>query len=219
MYVVGVSLWLRHCTHQLIHCFHSYFPLCSDAANLRPVPAPRRRSHSLHRQGYENAEIVDLHKNGLLRMQKIHGEVPAGLRRQLSADQGTRQHLVVASGTHHVGSSSGSVSSDVDEYEPMSSLRREDDDYIVMKSASRSRPIEYEDMQSYPVGRERIEQYTVVTSPAQRCVHTHTHVWACLCTDTARGVLCAFMCAHTHRHAVVCVKMHKSLCIHVCRCM
>ena len=188
----------------LSHCFHSYYPLCSDAANLRPVPAPRRRSHSLHRQGYENAEIVDLHKNGLLRMQRLHGEVPTGLRRQLSADRGTRQHHVVASVTHRMGSSSGSVSSDMDEYEPMSSLRREDDDYIVMKSATKSRPIEYEDMQSYPVGRERIEQYTVVTSPAQRCVHTCTHVWTCLCIRRYRSVtMCIRACTHTHRYLYV----------------
>ena len=103
-----------------------------------------------------------------------------------------------------MGSSSGSVSSDMDEYEPMSSLRREDDDYIVMKSATKSRPIEYEDMQPYPVGRERIEQYTVVTSPAQRCVHTRTHVWTCLCIRIYRSVtVCIRACTHTHMHLYV----------------
>lgn len=135
---------------------------------------------------------MDLHKNGLLRMQRIHGEVPAGLQRQLSADRGTRPHHVVAS---------GSVSSDVEEYEPMSSPRPEEDDYIVMKSACKSRPIEYEDMQSYTVGRDKIEQYTAMTSPTRRCVHMH----ACVCYVCMYVVQdkCVCICTHVHTYMQV----------------
>lgn len=127
-------------------------------------------------------------------MQRINGEVPAGLQRQLSIDRAIRQHHVVANGVHRTTSSSGSVSSDMDDYEPMASLHREPDDYIMMKSATRkSGPIEYEDMQPYPVGREKIEQYTILTSPTKRCVHVHTYI-------------CSY----------VCVKVHKFVCTHIC---
>ena len=154
-------------------------------------------------------------------MQKVQGEVPTGLQRQLSVDRGDRQRA--AGVVHRSISLSESVSSDMDDYEPMASLRRKDDDYILMRSAGKAGPIEYEDMLPHPVGREKIEQYTVVTSPTRRCVHVHSylvyvHMYVCtyVCTKA-----CLYVCVQykvqyelLYSHMYTCVSMYVSVSRH-----
>lgn len=119
----------------------------------KPIPAPRRRSATVNKISYENADIVLLHKNGLLRKQM----------KGLPAD--TRQP--VAQGNQDVFDGQLSPDFSLDDYEQMASLKQHDtDDYVMMKSAHI--PDEYEMMQSHFVGRKKIQKYSDVPPPVVR---------------------------------------------------
>ena len=129
-----------------VHVFH---------AVSKPIPAPRRRAATVNRTSYENAEIVELHKNGLLRKQL----------RSTTVERSPRQHVTNGNQDDIFD---GQLSPDfsLDDYEHMASVKQLDaDDYVTMKSVDSHVPEEYELMKSHIVGRQKIQKYTDVPPP------------------------------------------------------